>query len=182
MGDVLLAIIEVLKVTLYFFIPWTVLDEYERGVILRLGKHVKRSGKDVVGPGIIFHFPFNIDVIPSTNVVFETGDAELQCTTSDGVVVNVEAVAGYSISNPRKFLLEVEEAGDAVLDAIGGAVFESVRQRTWADLSAESFADDLRKEIGRRGLKFGVRIESLYLHSLVRLGLDHGVVKIVNAG
>ena len=179
MGDVLLAIIEVLKVTLYFFIPWTVLDEYERGVILRLGKHVKRGGQDVVGPGIIFHWPFNIDQIPTTNVVFEVGDAELQCTTHDGVVVNVEVVAGYSISNPRKFLLEVEEAGDAVLDAIGGAVFESVRSRTWEDLSAVSFVDDLRKEIGRRGLRFGVKIESVYLHSLVRLGLDHGVIKLI---
>ncbi len=180
MGDVLLAIIEVLKTALFFFIPWTVLDEYERGVLLRLGKHVtKRGNEGVVGPGIIIHWPCNFDRVLETNVVFETGSAELVCQTSDDTTVNLDVVAGYSISNPRKFLLEVEDAGDAVLDAIGGAVFESARKRTWADLNSESFVDDLRKEIGRRGIRFGVKIESVYIHSLVRLGLRHGVHKII---
>ncbi len=181
MGDIVLAIIEVLKTTIFWFLPWTVLDQYERGVLLRLGVHQTQRGEDgILQPGLIWHLPCNIDIILSTNVVFETGSAELQCQTSDDVAVNIDVVAGYSISNPRKFLLEVEDAGDAVLDAVGGAVFESARKRTWADLNAESFVDDLRKEIARRGVRFGVKIESVYIHSLVRLGLRHGVLKIIN--
>lgn len=181
MGEIVIALIEVLKTSLYFFIPWTVLDEYERGVLLRFGRHVKRRGDDgVVGPGIILHWPFRIDEVLSTNVVFEVGDAEMQLQTKDDITVNIEVVVGYSISNPRKFLLEVEEAGDAVLDAVGGAVFERARQRTWADLNSAEFVDELRKEISRRGVRFGVRIESVYLHSLVRLGLRYGVLKTIN--
>jgi regulator of protease activity HflC (stomatin/prohibitin superfamily) len=180
MGDIALAIFEFFKVTLYWFLPWTVLDEYERGVLLRLGRPVARKGSEVIGPGLIFHFPFNIDQLLFTNVVFETGSAELQCQTRDDITINIEVVAGYSISNPRKFLIEVEEAGDAVLDAIGGGVFESVRKRTWEQIDDSDFVDILRSEIGQRGRRFGVKIETVYIHSLTRLGLRYGVLKTVN--
>jgi len=113
-------------------------------------------------------------------VVYETDDAELQMMTTDGVAVNIKVVAGYSISNVRKFLLEVEGAGDAVLDAIGGAVFEFGRYRSWAELNDPDFVTALQKGIARRGIRFGVKVETVYIHSLTRLGLRHGVLKLIS--
>ena len=181
MGEIVLALVELVIRFRDFFVFWTVLDEYERGVVLRLGRFQEDRGDGgIVGPGIIWHRPFGIDVVLQTNVVYEVGDAELQMVTTDGVTVNIEVVAGYSISNVRKFLLEVEEAGDAVLDAIGGAVFEFGRTRSWNELNDPAFVTELQKGIARRGVRFGVRIETVYIHSLTRLGLRHGVIKTVN--
>ena len=180
MGEIVLALVDLFIRFRDFFIFWTVLDEYERGVLLRFGRFKENRGEDgVVGPGLVWHLPFGIDEVLNTNVVYEVGDAELQMVTTDGVTVNIEVVAGYSISNVKKFLLEVEEAGDAVLDAIGGAVFEFGRKRSWDELNHPDFVTELQKGIARRGVRFGVKIETVYIHSLTRLGLRHGVLKTI---
>ncbi len=185
MGDFFKFLIERFEKLRDFMIPWTVLDEYERGVLLRLGKHradrkwfcTKADSQGAIGPGIIWHLPFNIDEILYTNVVFETGSAELQLQSKDGIQVNIDCVIGYSVPNPRKFLLEIETAEDAVLDAIGGGVFAAMHEMTFAEMNAGEAVSQVRREIARRGLRFGVKIEAVYFHSLVRLGLLEGVFK-----
>lgn len=181
MGDFFKWLVDLFERLRDFITPWTVLAEYERGVLLRLGRHAKHRGADgVVGPGIIFHLPLNIDDILYTNVVFETGAHEMQIQSADGVQVNVEIVAGYSISNPRKFLLEIEDAGDAVLDAMGGGAYDTMRQMTWTEMQSNDAAGKVHRGISRRGVKFGVKFEAVYFHSLVRLGLREGVFKNVS--
>jgi len=181
MGDFFKFLVDLFERLRDFVTPWTVLAEYERGCLLRLGRHARKRGDEngVVGPGLIWHLPFNIDEIVYTNVVFETGSAELQVQSADGIQVNIDCVIGYSVPNPRKFLLEIEEAGDAVLDAVGGGVFEAMHKLTFAEMNKEAAVHQVRKEIARRGVKFGVKIEAVYFHSLVRLGLREGVFKNV---
>lgn len=187
MGDFFKFLVDLGERIRDFVTPWTVLAEYERGVLLRLGRHridrkwfcTKANPQGVVGPGLLWHLPFNIDEVTYTNVVFETGSHEMQIQSADGVQVNVEIVAGYSISNPRKFLLEIEEAGDAVLDAIGGGAYDVMRKMTWVEMNADGASDKVFRGIARRGVKFGVRMEAVYFHSLVRLGLREGVFKNV---
>ncbi len=182
MGDFFKFLVDLIERGRDFLTPWTVLAEYERGCLLRLGRHVRKRGDDngVVGPGLIWHLPFNIDEIVYTNVVFETGSAELQLQSMDGIQVNVDCVIGYSVPNPRKFLLEIEEANDAILDAVGGGVYEAMHKMTFADMNNEAAVFTVQKAIARRGVKFGVKIEAVYFHSLVRLGLREGVFKNVS--
>ena len=135
----------------------------------------------VVGPGFIWHWPFNIDEIIVTNVVFETAPiADLQIETKDGIAINAQPVVGYCIINVRKFLLEVEEATSAVVDVAGGAIVEAVRKKTWEEIKADTeFTRKIRDVVARRANeRFGIEIQSMYFHSLVRMGFRHGVLKL----
>lgn len=186
MGEIVLAIIEVLKTALFWFLPWTVLQVYERGVILRLGNiHVKKRGQwkgvELIGPGLIWHCPFRIDRLESTNVVYETGEAaDLVVRTKDGKSVMAHAIAGYSVTNAKKFLLEVEEASDVVLDAVGGAVTAQIRKTDLEAVLDPQFDETCRKEVSRRFTKFGVKLETLYFHKLAPLSLRDGVITVVS--
>jgi regulator of protease activity HflC (stomatin/prohibitin superfamily) len=201
--DLFGSLIQLGKDFFYFFLPFTILDYYEKGILLRLGnprrrrkvpKHwflihpikfwkTKRVEDSIIGPGFIWHLPFKIDVVISTNIVFETqGTSDLQVETKDGIPVNGNPVLGYSIVNVRKFLLEVEDASDAVIDAAGGAVVEAIRKKTWQEIQDDTeFVRKIRDIVARRANdKFGINVETLYFHSLVRVGLKHGVVKVIN--
>jgi len=116
-------------------------------------------------------------------VVFETSNmSDLQVTTKDGKEVNVGPVVGYSISNVRKYLLEAEEAEDVVVEVIGGAVFEEIHKRTWEECQKPGLAEEVRGNISRRAIRFGVKIETMYFHSLTRMGLEYGVVRVIGNG
>ena len=199
--DLFGSLIELLKDSVNFFLPFTKIDYFQRGVLLRWGnprmrrpaprrwllykpwkfRKVKREEDCVVGPGFIFHFPFNIDEILTTNVVFETASIDdLQIETKDDIAIVVGPVVGYRITDVRKFLLDVEDATSAVVDVAGGAIVEAVRKKTWEEIKADTeFTRKIRDVVARRANeRFGIKIESMYFHSLVRMGLKHGVLKV----
>ncbi len=199
--DLFGSLIELLKDSVNFSLPFTKIDYFQRGVLLRWGnprmrrkapkrwliykpwkyKKVTREEDCVVGPGFIWHWPFNIDEIIVTNVVFETAPiADLQIETKDGIAINAQPVVGYCIINVRKFLLEVEEATSAVVDVAGGAIVEAVRKKTWEEIKADTeFTRKIRDVVARRANeRFGIEIQSMYFHSLVRMGFRHGVLKL----
>lgn len=199
--DLFGSLIELLKDSVYFFLPFTKIDYFQRGVLLRWGnprrrrpaprrwllykpckfRKVERAEDCVVGPGFIWHWPFNIDEIIVTNVVFETAPiADLQIETLDGIAINAKPVVGYRIINVRQFLLDVEDATSAVVDVAGGAIVEAVRKKTWEEIKADTeFTRKIRDVVARRANeRFGIKIETMYFHSLVRMGLKHGVLKV----
>jgi regulator of protease activity HflC (stomatin/prohibitin superfamily) len=202
--DLFGSLIELLKDSVNFFLPWTILQYYERGTLLRLGRprmrktpgwwwirhpilrwklrHGEAKEDTVVGPGLIWHWPFRIDEVKlTTNIVFETQALDdIQLETQDGVAIDVVPVIGYSVSDVRKFLLEVENATDAVSDALGGAIFEAVRQRTIADIRSDpNFTRKVLTAVRKRASeRFGIEVESLYFHALIPMGLKTGVIKV----
>lgn len=201
--DLFGSLIDLLKDCFLFFIPWTVLDYYERGVLLRFGKprvrkapgwwcirhpikrwrlrHAEAVEDTVVGPGFIWHWPFYIDQITATNVVFETISLDdIQLETKDGIVIDVVPVVGHSVLDVRKLLLEVENAKDGIADALGGAIFEAVRQRTMEEIRNDpNFTRKVLTTVRKRASeRFGIEVESLYFHALIPMGLRSGVLKI----
>ncbi len=199
--DLFGSLIELLKDSVNFFLPFTKIDYFQRGVLLRWGnprmrrpaprrwllykpwkfRKVKRAEDCVVGPGFIWHWPFNIDEILTTNVVFETASIDdLQIETKDDIAIVVGPVVGYRITDVRKFLLDVEDATSAVVDVAGGAIVEAVRKKTWEQIKADTeFTRKLRDVVARRANeRFGITVESMYFHSLMRMGLRHGVLKV----
>lgn len=201
--DLFGSLIELLKDSVNFFLPWTVLEYYERGVLLRFGRprtrkvpgwwwirhpikrwklrHEEAKEDTVVGPGFIWHWPFKIDEITCTNVAFETTSLEdIHLETKNGMALCVAPVVGYSVSDVRKFLLEVENASSAVSDALGGAIFEAVRQRDWSEISNDpNFTRKVLTAVRKRASeRFGIEVESLYFHALIPMGLKTGVIKV----
>ena len=80
-----------------------ILNEYERGVIFRLGRIIPSKG-----PGIIFLIPL-IDKLFKISLRLITLDVPPQdVITRDNVSIKVNAVVYYRVMDPNKSLIEVE--------------------------------------------------------------------------
>ncbi|MBI5525409.1 MAG: slipin family protein [Deltaproteobacteria bacterium] len=80
-----------------------VLNEYERGVVLRLGKYIGHSK----GPGITYVIPF-IDQLIRVDLRLIAEDVPPQdIITRDNVSVKVNAVVYFRVVHPEKAVLEV---------------------------------------------------------------------------
>jgi regulator of protease activity HflC (stomatin/prohibitin superfamily) len=83
-----------------------ILNEYERGVVFRLGnclQHVK-------GPGPVFIIPLGIDRLVRVDLRVVTMDVPAQdVITRDNVSVKVNAVIYFKVVKPRDAILEVEQ-------------------------------------------------------------------------
>ena len=87
-----------------------VAQEYERGVIFRLGRF-----KGLRGPGLYWIIPLNIERSVTVDIRTRTVSAEQQETiTRDSVTIKVNAVLWYRITDAARSLIAVADAPAAV--------------------------------------------------------------------
>ncbi len=81
-----------------------IVNEYERGVVFRLGRYV-----GVRGPGLILLIPF-IERMVKVELRVVTMDVTSQeCITMDTVTVKVDAVVYFRVMKPESAILNVEQ-------------------------------------------------------------------------
>ena len=91
-------------IVLFLFAALKILNEYERGVIFRLGRVIKTKG-----PGLIILIPV-IDRMIRMSLRIITLDVPHQdVITKDNVSIKVNAVVYYRVVDPQKAVLEVED-------------------------------------------------------------------------
>jgi len=102
---------------LYFLLPLfliafsglRVLQQYQRGLVFRLGRY-----SDTREPGLTWIIP-GIDRMQTVDMRVVTQDIEPQETmTNDNVPVKVRAVVWYKVVNPQRAIIEVVRFEDAV--------------------------------------------------------------------
>src|SRR5450631_2623009 len=87
-----------------------VAQEYQRGVIFRLGRYV-----GLRGPGLYWIIPLNIERAVRVDIRTRTVSAEQQETiTRDSVTIKVNAVLWYRIVDASKSVIAVADAPAAV--------------------------------------------------------------------
>lgn len=93
----------ILLILMFLFMAIKILNEYERGVIFRLGRVI-----DYKGPGIIILIPI-IDRMVRVSLRTVTMDVPPQdVITRDNVSVKVSAVIYFRVIEPTKAIIEVE--------------------------------------------------------------------------
>lgn len=98
-------IIILVLVVFFLFSAIKVLNEYERGVIFRLG----RALPGAKGPGVIILVPL-IDQMRKVNLQIITYDVPTQdVITKDNVSVKVNAVVYFKVMDPIKAIIEVQD-------------------------------------------------------------------------
>jgi regulator of protease activity HflC (stomatin/prohibitin superfamily) len=98
-------------VLLVFFLSAAlrILNEYERGVIFRLGRVIQAKG-----PGLIILIPI-VDKMVKVSLRLVTLDVDPQdVITRDNVSVKVNAVIYFRVIDPTKAIIEVENYGYAM--------------------------------------------------------------------
>ena len=97
-------------VLLVLFSSLRVAQEYQRGIIFRLGRYMGTRG-----PGLYFILPLGIERAVTIDMRTATVSAEQQETiTRDSVTVKVNAVMWYRITDAAKSVIAVRDASGAI--------------------------------------------------------------------
>ena len=157
-----------------WLIPFEIVDQYEMGVVLRWGKYSR-----TVGPGFRWMWPFGIEDIMTATVVRTTSYLDVQSVTSaDAKPVNVNAILVYKIGNIKRWLLEVDDAEDALHDMTYGIITELVETKMWAEVMKPAFMEEVTELVQEEAITWGARVEAVKLSdrvtskSLRLLGMD----------
>jgi regulator of protease activity HflC (stomatin/prohibitin superfamily) len=142
-----------------------VAKQWERAVVLRLGRYV-----GLRGPGIFWIVPF-VDSVTKwiDQRVITTSFAAEETLTSDTVPVNVDAVLFWLVYDPEKAALEVQEYQQAVSWAAQTALRDIIGRTSLTDLlrGRERIEEELQKLIDARSNPWGVTVQSVEMRDIV---------------
>jgi len=136
-----------------------VADQWERVVVLRLGKF-----RALKGPGLFFIIPV-IDVIPywiDTRVITASFKAE-KTLTKDTVPVDVDAVLFWKVLDPKKAALDVADYQSAISWASQTALRDVIGKTMLSDMleGREKISNELQKIIDERTEPWGINVISV---------------------
>jgi regulator of protease activity HflC (stomatin/prohibitin superfamily) len=136
-----------------------VADQWERAVILRLGKF-----RSLNGPGLFFIIPV-IDAIPywiDIRVITATFKAE-KTLTKDTVPVDVDAVLFWKVLDPKKAALDVADYKTAISWASQTALRDVIGKTMLSDMleGREKISKELQRIIDERTEPWGINVISV---------------------
>lgn len=165
-------ILELAQQFLGHLIPFVVLNPYEQGVLIRLGRYV-----ETLEPGFHWVWPLGIDTVFNEHVTPRTEHLRgLSTTTADDKSVGFDVVVTYRISDLRKAILEVTALQDAIADTVAGHVGTALATANWEDIRSGKVLEEITAVCRKRGFRWGVEIMSIQFAgvALVRnLRLSH---------
>ena len=148
-----------------------VADQWERAVILRLGKF-----RSLKGPGLFFIIPV-FDLIPywiDTRVI-TTGFKAEKTLTKDTVPVDVDAVLFWKVVDPKKAALDVADFQSAISWASQTALRDVIGKTMLSDMleGRDKISNMLQKIIDERTEPWGINVISVEVKDvLIPSGLE----------
>jgi membrane protease subunit HflK len=123
-GGIGIGLVIALIVTLWGFTGLYKIEEAERGVVLRFGKHV-----DTTSSGLHWHMPFPIESVEKVNVA-ERRQVPYKATvlTQDENIIDLQGTLQYQIIDAEKYLFNVKNPEISLSHAIESAFRLTVGQ------------------------------------------------------
>ena len=153
----------ILFIIFIFFVRFVIINQYERGVVLKMGKYQK-----TLDPG--FHF-----IVPLLQKIVKVDIRTSMCDirpqeviTKDNITVTVDAVVYMRVLNPEKAVLEIADyrtatsnfAAAALRDVTGNFELDELLEKR------EVIADQLKTIVDGQKDKWGIDIESVRLQNI----------------
>jgi len=142
-----------------------VANQWERGVVLRLGRFI-----GLRGPGLFWVVPFvdHVSLWIDQRTITTSFAAE-QTLTSDTVPVNVDAVLFWMVHDVQKAALEVQEYSQAVSWAAQTALRDIIGRTALTDLlrGRERIEHELQQLIDIRSNPWGITVQSVEMRDVV---------------
>ena len=139
--------------------------EWQRAVVLRLGRFYK-----LAGPGIFFCIPIidHVTVWIDQRIRASYFEAE-RTLTMDNVPVNVDAIMFWVVWDPQKAALEVEDYFEAVSWAAQTALRDIIGKTELSEMLAgrERLDEELQKMIDERTEDWGITVRSVEIRDVV---------------
>ncbi|MCZ2120841.1 MAG: slipin family protein [Anaerolineales bacterium] len=154
-----------LALALYLLFAVKVAAQWEKAVVLRLGKF-----KGLKGPGLFWIVPI-VDAIPTwiDNRVTVTSFSAEKTLTKDTVPVDVDAVLFWVVWDAEKAALEVKDYQTALSWAAQTALREIIGQMELADIlvGRAKMDEELQKIIDERTTSWGVTVQSVEIRDVI---------------
>ncbi len=150
---------------IYVLFALKVASQWEKGVVLRLGKF-----RGLYGPGLFWMVPL-IDTIPSwiDHRVMVTPFAAEKTLTKDTVPVDVDAVLFWMVWDAEKAALEVEDYRSAIAWAAQTALRDIIGRMMLADIlvGRSAIDEELQRIIDERTTPWGVTAQSVEIRDII---------------
>lgn len=149
----------------YFLFAMKVASQWEKVIVLRLGKFV-----GLKGPGLFWVVPIiDTAVMWIDHRVAVTSFSAEKTLTKDTVPVDVDAVLFWVVWDAEKAALEVTDYNSAISWAAQTALREIIGQMTLADIliGRGKMDADLQKIIDERTTPWGVTVQSVEIRDVI---------------
>lgn len=147
-----------------WYLAAQLLAEWDRAVILRLGRFHK-----VGGPGFFL-------IVPIIQHVSRVVDTRIRTTsfyvesmlTKDTVPVSIEAIAFWKVADARKTVLEVEDYYQAITMAVQTAHRDIMGEHNLADILAkrEEIVSELKAILDEKAQAWGIQVHSIEIRDI----------------
>lgn len=152
-------------VAVLFSISIKIADQWDRAIVLRLGKYI-----GLRGPGLFFIIPIidNIAYWIDLRVITTSFSAE-KTLTKDTVPVDVEAVLFWKVIDPVKASLEVEDYRQAISWASQTALREVIGKSLLSDMleGRQKIDNELQGIIDKRTEQWGINVFSVEIKDVL---------------
>ncbi|MDR2314436.1 MAG: slipin family protein [Spirochaetaceae bacterium] len=176
----LTALSAVLAAAVLFIPSIRKLDEWDRAIVLRLGRFHK-----VKGPGLFFLVPLADRIVQTVDLRIRVTDFSAQETlTRDSVTVTVDALCFWLVWDPEKAILEVEQYQEAVVLSAKTALRNAVSSH---DLSVflehgELIQKQIQEEVDRKTTEWGITIQHIEITDIqIPGGLQDSLSRLAQA-
>jgi regulator of protease activity HflC (stomatin/prohibitin superfamily) len=152
-------------VATYFLFAMKVASQWEKVIVLRLGKFV-----GLKGPGLFWVIPIiDTAVMWIDHRVAVTSFSAEKTLTKDTVPVDVDAVLFWVVWDAEKAALEVTDYNAAISWAAQTALREIIGQMTLADIliGRTKMDEDLQKTIDERTTPWGITVQSVEIRDVI---------------
>lgn len=171
-GLIFIILFTIINVLLFPFSIWfsiKVVAEYERAVLMRLG----RAKRGIKGPGLFFIIPC-LDTLVKLDLRIVSFDVPPQeILTKDSVTIAVDAVCYYRISDPYIAVVKVENASSATRLLAQTTLRNILGTKTLSDILSEreTIANAMQQVLDEGTDPWGVKVERVEIKD-VRLPIQ----------
>jgi regulator of protease activity HflC (stomatin/prohibitin superfamily) len=141
------------------------INEWERAVILRLGKF-----RAVKGPGLIFLFPIIDRMVYKLDIRIRVTDFSAQETlTRDSVTVSVDALCFWLVWDPQKAALEVQDYEQAVILSSKTALRSAISSHDLTTFleRGDIIERTIQKEVDRKTTEWGITVQHIEITDIM---------------
>lgn len=153
----------VIAVAIFLLLGLRIVDQYERGVVLTLGKYTSTRT-----PGLTWIF-VGIQRMIKIDLRITTVDIPQQeVITKDNVPVGINAVVYFQVNSAEKAILNIQDytlavsqyAQAALRDVIGGVELDSILSER------EQIADEIQKIVEKATQEWGVFVKDIKIQDI----------------
>ena len=140
-----------------------VANQYERGVVFRLGKFNRTAGPGIYLVWALIEWQIKLDLRTVTRDV-----EEQEGITRDNVPIKVNAVIWFRIVDPERAVMQVREVANAVVQVSVTTLRTALGQHTLDDIlkAQDTISESMQKSIDAVTEPWGVKVELVQMKNV----------------